>query len=117
MGKRTIRTVRGLAGGGVAHAFLRAFEAAPGDTDIEFRLGDDEHGNGVVVVAIGSLHFGFSAQESDTIARIIEDAIQKFGVSTPEGGLSDLALGLRHAAAKLRESAGRADLERASDAD
>jgi hypothetical protein len=55
--------------------FLRDFQAASNDADIEVRLGRLESGEASIAVSINDRFYGFTTKEARTLAQIMEDAM------------------------------------------
>lgn len=80
--------------------FLKEFEAAPNDADLELRIGQMETGAPAVVISINESKHGFTAKEARTVAEIAEDTMKAFPNDPRNGELPNLILMLRHGAAQ-----------------
>lgn len=76
-------------------AFLKAFQAAPNDTDIEIRTGKTEDGTSSILVSIGKDDYGLLASEARKVADIMEDTMNLYPKAPEAAELPNIIMGLR----------------------
>lgn len=79
--------------------FLRKYQNAPADADIEIRVGHSaDTAEPAVIVSIGPDLHGFTSGEARLIAAAAEDTLNKFPGHAETEGLPNLILALRYGA-------------------
>lgn len=81
-------------------AFLKEFQEAPNDADIDIHIGQMESGEAAVVVIVGGKGHGFTTEEARTIAEIAEDAMRACPDDPRSNELPNLIMALRMGADK-----------------
>jgi hypothetical protein len=87
--------------------FLKDFEAAPNDTDIEIRTGHIRiDGPCLVVVGMCGKNTVFSPRAADLLASMMEDAVRQSPNDPAADTLSNIIMGLRQGAVMARRHDG-----------
>jgi hypothetical protein len=85
--------------------FLREFQAASNDTDIEVRTGHMEGGEPSVGVFMNDKVHGFTAKEARKLAKIMEDAMHANPNEPEAKTLPNIIMALRAGADKAEQTA------------
>lgn len=80
--------------------FLRDFEAAPNDADIEIRVGRDAGGAPAVLVSIAGRHHSFLATEARKLADIMERSMCECASDPRSAELPNTIMAIRAGCAK-----------------
>lgn len=76
-------------------AFLKAYENAPNDADVEIRTGKSEDGDPAIMVSIGSDNHALFAWEARKIADIMERVLNENPDNPETEALPNIILALR----------------------
>lgn len=84
-------------------AFIRDFQDAPNDADIEIRTGSPATGGPCyVVVTLSGKNTAFLPDDADKLALIMDDAMRRFPSEPAAMTLPNIIMGLRQGAAVAR---------------
>lgn len=83
-----------------AIAFIDAFERAPNDADIEFRIGQSDKSEPGVLVSFQGTDHAFTTSEARVLADVFENTLNKFPDVPETRSLPNMILGFRMAADK-----------------